>query len=195
MRSTSIVTLLIVAPLGVCLPGVSERAQVESKSETKRVAVISTQDRTTILSKVEAALEGKTRVPLRWPSFIPDATDEAHPLYVNLLSISQTSYDLELGWTADCTGGNNCHYGAVRGSAAPLAENEGVRVPVTLLEGIKGYFIDAKCDAHCDDSAVGWAEGGYHYSISIKAEKKQSLVKCANSAIASALPRQGSRRH
>jgi len=169
---------------------VSERSQVESKSEVKQVAIISMQEPAAILGKVESALKGKTRVPLRWPSFIPDATDEAHPLYVNLLSISQTSYDLELGWTADCVGGNYCHYGVVRGSIAPLGENEGVRVPVELLESIKGYFIDSTCDAHCGDSAVGWAEGGYHYSISIKAEKKQKLIRCANSAIASAVPRE-----
>src|SRR5208283_5470668 len=116
MRSPSIVTLLIVAPLGVCLLAVSGRAQVESRNEVKQIAIISTQDTAAVLGKVEAALEDKTRVPLRWPSFIPDATDEAHPLYVNLLSISRTSYDLELGWTAGCGGGNYCHYGSVRGS-------------------------------------------------------------------------------
>jgi len=40
---------------------------------------------------------------------------------------------------------------------------------------------------HCDDAAVGWAEGRYHYSMSLKAGKREMLLKMANSAIESPL--------
>lgn len=164
---------------------VTKRAQVEPKAAVRQITIISSQDPTTIFRKVESELLGKTSVSVRWPSFIPAWTDKEHPLYVNLLSASKADYNIELGWVEGCIGGNACHYGTVRGSAAPLVENEGVRVPVKLHGGIKGYFIDFRCGAHCDDSAIGWAEGSYHYSISIKAEKKETLIKVADSAIAS----------
>ena len=63
-----------------------------------------------------------------------------------------------------------------------IVENEGKRVPVKLRRGIIGYFIRSTCGDHCDDSAVGWTEGGYNYSISIKAADMKTLVSVANSS-------------
>jgi hypothetical protein len=168
----------------VTKPILTARAQAKSKEMVRLVVRISTQDPPTILSKVESVLLPETDVPLRWPGIIPAGEDEDNPLYVDLLSADRASYDIELGWVEGCTGGNACHYGTVRGSIAPLSENEGVRIPVKLSRGIRGYFIDSTCGAHCDDSAIGWTEGKYHYSISIKAEKKETLIKVVNSAIA-----------
>jgi hypothetical protein len=64
-----------------------------------------------------------------------------------------------------------------------LHESGGTKTPVALSGNVQGYFIDAACGANCDDSALYWTEGSNHYSISMKAEKKDTLVKMANSAI------------
>lgn len=164
---------------------VPEQPQVESKGATRHLATISKQDHVTI-REVISQLRGQTNVPLRWPTFIPNVTDKDHPLYVDLLSVNPESYHIEVGWIEGCDGRNVCHFGAVRGSAAPLIENEGRKVLVTLEGGIKGYFIDFTCGAHCDDAAVGWSEHGYYYSINLKAGKKETLIRMANSAILAA---------
>jgi hypothetical protein len=189
MRKKRTVLLIIGCAVAISLATatkaiVTERAQVESKQAVRLVMRISAQDPPAILSKVESVLLPETGVPLRWPSLIPSGADEEHPLFVNLLSADRTSYNIELGWTEDCIGGNYCHYATIRGSVKPLAENEGVRVPIKLSGGIRGYFIEFKCGAHCDDSSIGWVDGDYHYSISMKAEKKETLIKVVNSAIA-----------
>ena len=173
-----------VASAIVTKSNLAERTQTASKDMARLVVRITTQNLPNILSKVESFLRPETDVPLRWPSFISAGADEDNPLYVNLLSADRSSYSIELGWTDGCTGGNACHYATVRGSVEPLSENEGVKVPVKLSRGIRGYFIDSSCGAHCDDSAIGWTEGKYHYSVSIKAEKKENLIKIVNSAIA-----------
>ncbi len=137
-----------------------------------------------IFKTVTPVLLQKTSVPLRLPGFIPDNGDKEHPLYAILESADHSSYEIQLAWTKDCNGGNSCHYGTLRGSATPLLEENKTRVTASLLHGIKGYFIAFICGAHCDDSSVGWFEGGYYYSISLKAEKIGTMVKVANSAIA-----------
>jgi hypothetical protein len=137
------------------------------------------------LESVRSVLLQKIRIPLRLPKFLPDSGDKEHPIFAILESENPSSYEIQLAWTNDCNGGNSCHYGTIRGSKVPLTENEGRRkVPVRLRGGIKGYFVDTTCGAHCDDSTVGWIEGGYYYSVSLKAEKMEVLVRVANSAIA-----------
>jgi hypothetical protein len=137
-----------------------------------------------IFAPLRPSLTQKTAVPPRLPSFIPFAQKKSR-IYPILKSADQSGYDIELGWTGDCNGGNACHYGTVRGSSSELVENDGPRVPVKLDRNIEGYFIESTCDVHCDDAAVGWTEGNYHYSISLKAGKKDTLIKMANSAIQS----------
>lgn len=160
----------LVFPSGTMLKA---RAQVEPNPEVRLLIEITTQDPIMVSSKVKSVLLHETSVPPRWPTLISAGADRKNPLYVDLRSASRASYEIELGWVDGCLGGNACHYGTVRGSVEPLSENEGMRVPVTLRGGIRAYFIDSTCGAHCDDSAIGWAEGNYHYSISIKAEKRK----------------------
>ncbi len=125
-------------------------------------------------------------MPLRWPSFIPAATGADRPLYVNLLAEGRDNYNMELGWTSDCIGGGYCHYGSIRASTDAPAEPGHEQLAVKLRDGISGYFTDsASCGPRCDDAVVAWSEDGYHYSIRVKAEKKETLIKVANSAIAS----------
>ena len=140
-------------------------------------------DVSSLFRKVQSDLLGKTSVPLRLPTYVPDAGDKENPLYTNLIEANAESYRIELGWVEGCLGGNACHYGAISGGTkAP--EEDGAKIPVALRGGVKGYFVDFACGAHCGDAVVGWSENGYHYSIALKAGKKQELIKMANSALA-----------
>ena len=55
--------------------------------------------------------------------------------------------------------------------------------PVELSGGIKGQFIDAVCYAYCTESYLRWGKGRFYYAIGMKAERKETLMKVANSAI------------
>ncbi len=135
-------------------------------------------------STVRPLLLKETRVPLRVPNLYLAYGNKVKTLYVIREKAYSSYYEVQIALTKDCPGGNYCHVGTIRGSAvSSLVEDEGPRNPVTLEGGIKGYFIDATCAAFCDDSSVGWEEGGYYYSVSLKAAKKEILVKLANSAI------------
>jgi len=173
MRITSAVFSLLVSlwVIPSSLSGVHLRKAAEHPAQTN-----------TVFAKVKRDLLGKTDVPLRLPSFLPYA-DRGNPIYAIVQSVDRASYQIELAWTPDCLGGNNCHYGAVRGSAAPIVEGGGVRKPILLKGGIKAYFIDFTCGAHCDDAVIDWSESGYHYSVGMKAGKEATLLKIANSAI------------
>jgi hypothetical protein len=152
----------------------------ESSNPAKSVGA----ERQDVFASVMPALRKQTRVPLRLPSFLPDSGDKDSPIYAILESADPQGYEIQLAWSDDCNGGNACHYGTVQGRVTPPEGVSGRKVPVTLEGGIKGYFIDASCGAHCNDSWVGWSENGFHYSIGIKAEKKRVLIRVANSAIA-----------
>jgi hypothetical protein len=163
------------------------RAQIVPNGTVIQVVTISTQDASAVLSRVRAVLHRETKAPVRWPSFIPTATSVEHPLYVNLISEDSDSYNMELGTSPDCIGGGYCHYGSVRASAGSQPDAGRAQVEVKLRDGITGYFMESStCGARCDDATIAWSEKGYHFLISVKAEKKQTLVRVANSAIASA---------
>ena len=130
-------------------------------------------------------LQSSTKIPLRLPTWVPYDDDKDNPVYATIATVASDSYQIELAWVADCQGAGACHLGYISGGSAPLPENKGPKIPVTLSGGLQGYFIDAGCGANCDDSAVYWTEGSNHYSISMKAEKKDTLVKMVNSAIGS----------
>ena len=141
------------------------------------------------LSKLRDVLLKETNVPLRLPAFLP-YIDAADPIAASLVTTSSSSYEIWLGWGNGCfsaevpNGAGACHYGTIRGSADTLREDDGPRVPVTLASGIRGYYVGFSCGFHCGDGAVGWKQGDYHYSISLKAGSKKELIKVANSAIA-----------
>lgn len=188
MRMTLAIPVLI-----SCLSGVMENAaqgstipwfslgHLQALGNTERSA--SQTGRHDVLADIRPLLAAKTSVPLRLPDLHVVFGEKAGSLYAILENADSSHYEIQIALTNDCTGGNYCHAGTVRGGTAPLVENEGRRVPLTLEGGIKGYFVDFACGAHCDDSSVGWKEGGYYYSISLKAAKLGTLVKLANSAI------------
>ena len=125
-------------------------------------------------------------MPLRWPTYLGADIGAGHPLFVNLLSESAMDYKMELGWSADCIGGAYCHYGTVSGNVGPADATLGA--PVKLEGAIGGYFTESKCNAtntRCSDAQVSWAEGAYHYTVSLKNGTQDKLIRMANSAIAS----------
>jgi hypothetical protein len=191
MKRARICFVIVVAGFVFCLLGTETgvfagRAQIAANGVVIQVVTITKQDAATIFGRVHAVLLKETKVPVRWPSFLPAETSDEHPLYVNLLSEGADNYDMELGWTPDCIGGGYCHYGTVRASINPMAEPRRAQAPVKLRDGIVGYFMESStCGSRCDDAMIGWAEGGYHFSISVKAETKETLIKVADSAIAS----------
>jgi hypothetical protein len=147
-----------------------------------------------IFDEILPELKRKTHVPLRLPSYVPFSEripeDELNKnvgeenLYASIDEISEERYAVQLAFGRDCAGAHVCRDGGITGATAYRDEHPNrKKVPVKLRAGIHGFFVDAECGAYCDESVLYWAEGGYHYSVSSKAAKKEQLIKIANSAI------------
>jgi len=135
------------------------------------------------LRPILAKLSSGTAVPLRLPSYIPFSSDPKNPVYSSLSYLSESSYEVELSWSQDCSGGNSCHLGTIRGSKGSDEQQSGGSL-VWLRPGLKGHFTPAVCGgAGCTDSTISWSEGGFVYSMSIKAGKETYLAKMARSAL------------
>lgn len=150
-----------------------------------------------IFSELISVLRQKTRVPLRLPVFVPYSEQDGDKsvkndedqdnLYAILYGADAESYGIQLAFGKDCEGGNACHVGELGGSTEFHDDYSDLpKIPVTLHGGIRGYFIDATCGAHCDDSVIYWSENGYYYSVALKAGSKEMLLQMANSAIETA---------
>lgn len=139
-----------------------------------------------IFNEMIPLLLQKTHVPLRLPEYVPYSDDKETPLYTILQTADEDNYSIQLAWDKDCEGGNACHVGYIGGSKAPPARPQRTVAPVILRGGIKGSLVGFDCGAHCDDASLDWSEGGYYYGISLKAGDKKTLVRMANSAIATA---------
>jgi hypothetical protein len=137
------------------------------------------QDNTSVLFRAIQGQLRQSRVTPRLPSFLP-GVDNEHPVYAVVKSANASGYEILLANTLPCEGQNVCLYGTIRGRIAPSAEHG---TTVILKKHIRGKFIDSVCHAYCTQSYINWPEGGFFYSIGIKAEKKENLVKSANSAI------------
>ena len=102
-----------------------------------------------------------------------------------VISGDRDSYNLELGRSPDCIGGEYCHYGSVQASGQPVRIDPG-SIAVKLRGGVTGWFrAQSNCGPHCGDATIGWSEGHYQYWIGVKNGKKDDLIKMADSAIAS----------
>lgn len=146
--------------------------------------ILQEQDKQDIFASIRSSLPGHTAVPVRLPAFLPvEKNSDGLHVHAIVEMAELHGYEIQLAWTEDCGGGNYCHYGAIRGSHDPLAEENRKKVSVTLNGGINGYFIPFVCGAHCGDSSIGWSENGYHYSISLKAENRKTMIRVANSAL------------
>lgn len=135
-----------------------------------------------VFQPIIPSLKTKTKVPLRFPSYIPDA-DDSLPLYAVIETANSSSYSLILGYTPDCGGGNACRLGSLSGE---LIKNKKQRLTgkrVKLTQNRIGYFTDATCGANCSDSTLTWQEGNYRYTVGIKVGDIKSLTKMANSTV------------
>lgn len=134
------------------------------------------------LSRLRPRLRRETRVPARLPEFLP-LVDEKHPIYAVIQSLDSSGYRILLANDVPCEGQNWCLYGSVEGRINPFESKEGPTETIKLRDGIVGEFIDAACDAYCTQAYVRWKEDGFYYSVGIKAERRQIMIKVANSAI------------
>jgi len=180
MKATS-AALFLYLIYGALFPETHVTAQHEANSA---VAQKDTgKEASFIFSKIEPTLHRTSRVPARLPSFLP-GVDREHPIDAILISASSSGYEILLAMEPDCQGQNVCLYGSVFGSAAPIKlAGRSSGIPVKLRRGIQGRFIDAECHAYCNQSYVKWSEGGFYYAVGIKAEKKENMIRVANSAI------------
>ena len=127
----------------------------------------------------------ESRVPPRIPTFLPFLDDNL-PLYATIRSVDQSGYELDLEYQRDCAGSYACTYARLRGSSAPIPIDQGdINIAVVLRGGIQGHYIANKCGANCGEPVLKWSEGGFYYTIAMKAEDKETLIKDANSAITS----------
>lgn len=124
----------------------------------------------------------ETRVPLRLPNLAVGYKDTSS-LSAIVEAADATHYYIQIATTPDCLDGTNCHVGSIIGSIERISVKKGPKIPVKLALGIKGFFVDSDCGAHCDDSSINWKEGEYYYSINLRAAKKEMMIKLANSAI------------
>jgi hypothetical protein len=162
---------------------VAQQPTTDTNRQPKKTAANSGSLQVQGYDAIRTTLTDHTSVPLRLPTFIPPYADDKNPLYAILDSVSPHDYGVQIAWAKDCQGGNWCHLGEIIGSTLP-PPSDGPRSRVELGFGLHGYFVNFTCGAHCDDAGIYWAEGGYYYSIAMKAEKKQILLKMARSAIA-----------
>ena len=139
-----------------------------------------------VFEPVLTELKQKTRVPLRLPTYLA-TEEETNPLYAIIETATVRRYVLQLAFTKTCGGGTACRYGMVSGQAVEGRARREKGRAVSLAHGITGYFVDAQCGANCSDSTLTWVQDGYRYTVGIKAEKVETLIKVANSAIESKL--------
>lgn len=139
--------------------------------------------RNSAFNPIYARLIKETRVPVKLPTYL--ATEkQSQPIYAVIQIAEKDRYEILLGFTDDCEGGNACRWGSVTGSEGETQFNSGYKI-VKLKNNIKGYFKDTTCGAVCSDSKLYWVQNTFTYSVGIKAAKTSTLIKVANSAIAS----------
>lgn len=134
-----------------------------------------------IFSSILPKLKAQTKLLILLPTYIP--SDEPNPIYALIETVKPSEYQIMLAFTKDCTGGNACRLGGVSGEIvtpkiSPITGN-----PVSLANGITGYFVNASCGANCSDATLTWEQNSGRYTIAIKAGSMTTLVKMANSAL------------
>lgn len=157
-----------------------------------------------VFQPIIPVLQKQTQVPILLPSHIPTEEfvelDGDSKLSAIVETANSFEYSIILGFDEQCNGGNACRFGYVSGKiitpiTLPLNEEyefdptyKPMRSPekpgfVSLVNGIKGYFLPYSCAAFCSDSYLAWNQNGYRYMVSIKAGTLKELLKMANSAI------------
>jgi hypothetical protein len=133
-----------------------------------------------IFEKIEPIIRHGCRVPLRLPRFL---RDEKQPIYAIAQPVTRFHYKILLATELSCNGQNSCLYGSIQGSATPFKLDKNIKPFKVSLMGHDGQFIKPVCHEYCSEAFVQWREGGFYYSIGIKAERMHSLIGIADSAI------------
>lgn len=127
-------------------------------------------------------LRQKTRIPILLPSQI---SPETETIYITEALATQSSYDIFLGYTPNCTE-KHCFLGSFHASRNNDLDIEGQ--PASLANGITGYYKERAC-MNCGDSSIGWRQNGVSYLIHYKVSRPFSpadlMQQLANSAIQS----------
>jgi hypothetical protein len=114
-------------------------------------------------------------------------------LYPYVLSMAEGLYEISVDFGEDCKMTTACHFGVLAGSLTSGNELYSTpnifvdvdrAVPVTLANGIEGYYIEGLCGASCSDSLIVWVQDFYQYIIGSKAASQAFLLDLVNSAIA-----------
>jgi hypothetical protein len=154
-----------------------------------------------------------TGIPLRLPNYIPEigqrikddnSRNQRLSVYAHLDEATANRYQMTIGHSPTCTGGNICRLGTISATrikkGTPLIAEQYAfmkdpkflgrrsKEPISavkLNQNLTGTFITWVCGANCNDAKVVWDEGQYRYSVGIKVGDRDSLIQMANSAIPS----------
>ncbi|MBS1811648.1 MAG: hypothetical protein JST84_26035 [Acidobacteria bacterium] len=139
-------------------------------------------------------LKKRSGLRLAIPKTLPKTYADTDEFYCTVTQLKSKEYEVMIGYTVDCSGGNACRLGSlygkhtrqnrITGKANYPFEQKGAK-PVQLRQGIKGYFVDATCGANCSDSKIFWTVNGWEYMVGLKAGKLSQVKQLANSAIGS----------
>jgi hypothetical protein len=101
--------------------------------------------------------------------------------HARIEDISSSRYVISLEVGPDCQGASSCHIGTIVGEKLTPKSPKRKGKKIKLATGQTAYFVDATCGANCNDSKLSWEQGGFRYTVAMKAEKPEILTKIANS--------------
>ncbi len=133
-----------------------------------------------LLQEVLPQLRQMTQLPILLPSELPPTTEQ---LYV-AGTAEESSYNIGIGYTPDCSG-SYCFVGSFIASTESFGQDGN---PITLANGIRGYYLETTC-SNCGDSSLSWEQNGVSYLIRYKVPARTSkqvlegMMRMANSAI------------
>ena len=125
-------------------------------------------------------LEQKTEITPSLPTYLPEYQSDP-PLHAILADVSESQYQIVLGYTPDCTGQNSCRLGNIEATAIDSEIALQGEKTITLDDGTKAYFTDARCDTYSTDSTLSWKQNSVIHIVGIKAGKIETLIKIAES--------------
>lgn len=143
---------------------------------------------------VLTVLKKKTGLKLAIPKTLPKTYADEEEFYCTVTKLKPDEYEVMVGYTSDCNGGNACRLGSFYGKQTGQRRITGTdnypferkqAKPVQLRQGIKGYFVDATCGANCSDAKIFWTVKGWEYMVGLKAGNLSQVKHFANSAIGS----------
>lgn len=148
-----------------------------------------------VLNAYSQIREG-TQIPTRLPTVIPlnaPAASQVNTVWASVY-VERDEYTVSFDRAEDCTGVIECSFGSIRGTRlegdeTPISrafqsvpDYDGQKGPVTLANGIQGYYVPAEPYLY-DPASVVWEEGGVRYEAVLFMGDKQDVVAMANSAI------------